>query len=171
MTESVPSRPRPVEPRLHSATGGFPLTEAHVFHLVDVSEDVYGGRAPDVPRDRLFTTGSGAVLARFSSAVEDNQPRVDIEHWSAEPPGPGDGWQGETGEFTVEGGRLSLASGISGIPADGLSQGFTVPPGRYRVGVWCRGREETVAAEPDWIDAGELPRGTEQWLIRLWPLR
>ncbi|MFI1094470.1 hypothetical protein [Streptomyces sp. NPDC020917] len=156
-------------PRLRSATGGFPLTEAHLFHLVDVSEGVQSGSSPDVPGDRLFTTGSGAVLARFASAVEDNEPRVDIEHWSAEPPGPGDGWQGESGELTVEGGRLSLASGISGIPADGLAKDFTVPPGRYRVAVWCRGRQETVAAWPDCIEAGELPRGTERWLIRLWP--
>ncbi|WP_169316893.1 hypothetical protein [Actinacidiphila oryziradicis] len=40
---------------------------------------------PPVPGRRLVTVGTGAVLATYSSEVEDNEPYVDLEYGSAEP--------------------------------------------------------------------------------------
>jgi hypothetical protein len=101
--------------------------------------------------------------------VEDNEPYVDLEYWSAEPPyGPGnDPWEVDAREtLAVSAGRLTLTSGVSG---SGAPHRLTVPPGQYRLAVWCRGRAQARAAKRDAVDAGTFPHGVEHWLVRLWP--
>jgi len=142
-----------------------------MFNLVDIEAPVRaGGRRPPAPGNRLVSTGAGAVLATFNSELEDNEPHVDLEYWSAAPPAPEGAWEAWESHaregLAVDGGLLTLASGISG---DGASHRLALPPGNYHLDAWCRGRTEARAAELDAVDAGTLPYGVERWLVRLWP--
>jgi hypothetical protein len=63
------------------------------------------------PLDPLVTLGTGWGLAIFSSELEDNEPQVDLEHWSAEPPEPDGAWEGSArDQVSVPGGRLTLTA-------------------------------------------------------------
>ncbi|MFD7342665.1 hypothetical protein ACFV98_42975 [Streptomyces violascens] len=153
-------------PRPQAVTDGMVRTEAHMFNLVDIEATVAGQRPP-APGPALVTVGAGALLATFSSELEDNQPQVVLEHWTTGPPEPEGPWERQALEqLTVQAGQLALGSGISGLPAP---HRLTVPPGHYRLGVWCRGRAAARAGELAAIDAGTALKGVEEWLIRLWP--
>ena len=136
-------------PQRLAASGGLVFVEDHMFHLIDIAAPESGD--PEAPLGPLVTVGSGLGLATFSSELQDNEPQVDLEYWSAEPPEPDGTWEASACDrLTVAGGRLTLASGVSMLDAP---HDLEVPPGRYRMGVWCRGRAEARAAELESIEA------------------
>jgi hypothetical protein len=168
--DTDPRSQPPLPAQCLAVADGTVLTESHLFNLVDIEAVALSGaaRRPAAPRGtQLLSVGSGALLAVFTSELEDNEPHVVVEHWSAEPPAPDGPWEVHAQErLTVEAGQLSLSSGISGVPAP---HRLTLPPGHYDLAVWCRGRAAARAAELDAIDQGSLLPGLEQWLLRLWP--
>ncbi|MFI1768917.1 hypothetical protein ACH41H_43750 [Streptomyces sp. NPDC020800] len=143
---------------------GLVIAESYSFSLVDTAVPVQGNATDRQPEPgSLVTVGAGSVLATFASAAETHEPYVDLECWTAEPlHGPGDDpWEANAREtLVVPVGRLALMSGVSGQEAPFT---ITVPPGRYRMAVWCRGRADARAA------GGSFPYGVEHWLVRLWP--
>ncbi|MGW5483034.1 hypothetical protein [Streptomyces sp. NPDC004008] len=165
----MPASPTPPQPSRIAGADGLVLTEDHLFNLVDAAAPVTSVTRPPAPGRRLVAVGAGVVLAVFRSELEDNEPHVELEHWSFSPPEPEGEWEVHTEErLTVEAGRLTLASGVNALPAP---HQLTVPPGPYRLGVWCQGRTEARAVELDAIDTGTFPQGVERWMVRLWPDR
>jgi hypothetical protein len=154
-------------PQRLAASGGLVFVEDHMFCLIDDG----GADSADQPAQSLgplVTVGSGLGLATFHSELEDNEPQADLEYWSAEPPEPDEPWEASArGRLRVAGDRLTLVSGVSML---GGSQDLPIPPGRYHLGVWCRGRAEARARELAAIEAGTQLQGVEKWLIRLWPV-
>jgi hypothetical protein len=170
MSSETDPRPQPRRPaQCLAVADGTVLTESHLFNLVDIEAAALSGavRRPAAPGGtQVVSVGSGALLAVFASELEDNEPRVVLEHWSAEPPAPEGVWEVHARDrLTVEGGQLSFSSGISGIPAP---HRLTLSPGHYHLAVWCRGRAAARAAELEAIDQGSLLPALEQWLLRLW---
>jgi hypothetical protein len=156
-------------PQRLAHSGGLVFVEDHMFSLVDpgAPAGVAPGADPPAALGPLLTVGGGLGLATFSSELQDNEPQVDLECWSAEPPEPDGPWEASArGQISVAGDRLALVSGISMLSS---SHDLAVPPGRYDIAVWCRGREQARAGELAAIEAETLVRGVEKWLIRLWP--
>jgi hypothetical protein len=153
-----------------AASGGLVLAEDHMFCLVDMEAPGPGGPGtdPQAPLAPLVTVGAGLGLATFTSELQDNEPYVDLEYWSAEPPDPDGPWESSArDQLNIGGGRLTLTSGVSMLSAP---HDLELPPGRYHIAVWCRGRAEARAAELEAIETETLPQGVEQWLVRLWPV-
>ncbi|MFJ9948228.1 hypothetical protein [Kitasatospora sp. NPDC091207] len=133
--------------------------EHHLFHLVDTAA-APGGEPDDEPetprRDQLATAAAGAVT--FNSALSDHYPHVTLQHWTAPPPPPPGDWPRRS-QLTVdlEGGRLTLTSGVSRLPADAV---LRLPPGRYTLTAYRGAPRPTREL---------LPHRAEHWLLRLWP--
>ncbi|MFF1907214.1 hypothetical protein [Kitasatospora sp. NPDC058218] len=133
--------------------------EHHLFHLVDVAAPPGGepDDEPETPRhDQLATTASGTVT--FNSALSDHYPHVTLQHWSTRPPPPPGSWPHRIRlAVDLDGGRLTLSSGVSRLPADAA---LRLPPGRYTLTAYRSALRPT--RDP-------LPRRAEHWLLRLWP--
>ncbi|WP_406192665.1 hypothetical protein OH807_01355 [Kitasatospora sp. NBC_01560] len=136
--------------------------EHHLFHLVDTATPPSGDpddRPPTPRHDQLATTAPATGTVTLNSALSDHYPHVTVQHWSAPPPPPPSGrWPRHT-RLTVdlEGGRLTLTSGVSHLPADAA---LRLPPGRYTLSVHRSASRPTRAP---------LPHRAEHWLLRLWP--
>ncbi|MFB7619459.1 hypothetical protein [Kitasatospora sp. NPDC056181] len=133
--------------------------EHHLFHLVDTAA-LPSGEADDQPPTprpgQLATTSTGAVT--FNSALSDHYPLITLQYWGTPPAPPTPPWPHHA-QHTIEfeGGRLTLTSGVSNLPAkDALS----VPAGRYTLTIHRDDPEPT--SEP-------IPHQAEHWLLRLWP--
>ncbi len=163
MNAAPVAEPEDGNPVRLAGTQGEVRAENHLFHLVDTGTPRTGDpddQPPSPRRDDLATTGEGAVT--FNSALSDHYPHVTLEHWPAEPPAPQGAWHGHTRlELTLAGGRLTLFSGVSRLPAPHT---LNPPPGHYTLDVWCR-RQPAQSR----FTTGELiPHGAEQWLLQLW---
>ncbi|MFE2729136.1 hypothetical protein [Kitasatospora sp. NPDC059327] len=137
--------------------------EHHLFHLVDTAAPPGGepDDEPETPRHgQLATTAPGTGTVTFNSALSDHYPHVSLQHWRTPPPPPPPGdWPHQVRlAVDLQGGRLTLASGVSRLPTDAA---LRLPPGRYTLTAYRSALRPT--REP-------LPRGAEQWLLRLWPV-
>jgi len=148
-----------------AATEGEIFTEYNMFQLADIHSLPTGDldSVPAAPSDDDLVTVKDNY-ATFNSALADNYPYVVIEYWSAEPPDAEGAWERlAERKITFEGGQLRLFSQIDRRPGQHELQ---IPPGRYHMRVWCRGRKQAQAlAESDDM----YPHSVEHWLIRLWP--
>ncbi|MFF2042770.1 hypothetical protein ACFVVX_20295 [Kitasatospora sp. NPDC058170] len=133
--------------------------EHHLFHLVDTAAAPSGDpddRPPTPHRDQLATTAAGTVT--FNSALSDHYPHVTLQHWAAPPAPPPGHWPRRIRlSVDLEGGRLTLASGVSHLPT---GTALRLPPGRYTLTAYRSALHPTRDA---------LPHRAEHWLLQLWP--
>lgn len=146
---------------------GLVFVEDGMFRLIDAAAPGHPARSSQTaPTRGLVVVGGTLGLATFISALQDNEPYVRLEYWSARPPEPEGAWEATIRrQIQVPGGELTLASGVSML---GSPHELALPPGDYHLAVWCRGRAALLAGAPDAIEAGAYQRGVERWLVRLW---
>lgn len=143
-----------------SSSEGEVMTQKRMFCVADARGEPDPGH-PDWPypvQGELVTVFSGTAL--FMSAIEDNLPFLEIEHWDTEPPWSQGDWEVRVSKrLKLAGGLLKAWGWVSVVLSD---HHLEVPPGNYWMRVYCRGRDAVRRSD------GIFPHSVERWLVQLW---
>lgn len=124
------------------------------------NDDVPSPEAPDV--DDLLTSGTDWI--NIGSGTQDHTASARLENWSGEPERQA-GWElTKDFDFTCTTGRIFLNSLTMGPSSPG-HRFILGSPGRYHGRAYSRGRQEAEDA----FELGDVPEGTERYLIQFWP--
>ncbi|MEU8307892.1 hypothetical protein AB0C84_30435 [Actinomadura sp. NPDC048955] len=141
------------------------LVEYGIFGLMDLDVEACPRPFPDGAScgDEVVAVVCDNRLD-FTSAALDHDVSVRLEAWSGEPPEPDGDWSGsETVSVRLSSGVVQLWSVTMGPSRIGT---FAVgDAGRHQVRVWWQGADEAAAMH---MAEQQIPRGTEEFLVRFW---